>query len=203
MSGVMAATVGLSAQTSPSLVIFDFSTGLGSVTVPATPSSVTIEAWGGGGGGGFATLGDFEGGGGGAGGYCKVVIALSGADTGKTIRYTVGAQGTGSNTPDPGNTGGTSTVFSGSYTLTSLIANGGAGGLSDGSYTQGAGGTASGGSTNTTGSGGAVATIDGAAATAGDGGLVGGAGGDGGIPTFGNTIGSSGLPGRVRFVFTI
>ncbi len=117
----MAAMVGLSAQTSPNLVIFDFSTGSGSVTIPAAPTSVTIQVWGGGGGGGFGQD-TGEGGGGGAGGYSKVTIAMSGADAAKTMLYTVGALGTGSNTPDPGNPGGTSTVSSGTYAVTPLIA---------------------------------------------------------------------------------
>ncbi len=128
---------------------------------------------------------------------------MSGADAAKTILYAVGALGTGSNTSDPGNTGGTSTVSSGTYTVTPLIATGGQGGLSDGTVTQGAGGTATGGSTNTTGAGGAAATQAGAAATTGDGGLVGGAGGTGGNPSFGGDRGDSGTPGRVRFVFSI
>jgi len=202
MSGVMAATAGLSALSSPNTVIFDFSAGAGTVTIPTAATGLVVEAWGGGGGGGLASLGDYSGGGGGAGGYSKKTLVLSG-DDGKTIRYAVGAEGAGSGTPDPGNTGGTTTVFSGSYTLTSLVTAGGAGGLSDGSETQGAGGAASGGDTNTTGSGGAAATRTGASATAGDGGLVGGAGGNGGTPTLGNTGGADGLTGRVRFVFTV
>jgi hypothetical protein len=204
MTGVVAVMAGLSEQTSPTLVIFDFSTPTsGVVTVPVGATDLVVEAWGGGGGGGLAVLGDYAGGGGGAGGYSKTTLALSG-DDGKTIRYSVGAEGAGSGTPDPGDTGGTTTVFSGTYTLASLVAGGGGGGLSDGSETQGAGGAASGGTTtNTTGAGSAVATQLGAAATAGDGGLVGGAGGRGGTPTPGNTPGTSGLPGRVRFVFTI
>jgi len=203
MSGVMAALAGLSAQGAPGFVTFDFSTGSGTVTIPATPTSVVIEAWGGGGGGGFGIESTGEGGGGGAGGYAKVTIALTGADTGKTVLYSVGVGGTGSNNGDPGNTGTVSTVSSGTFTMTALQAQPGAGGSSDGNTTQGAGGTASGGDTNTTGAGGAPFTRDGAVATAGDGSLVGGAGGNGGIPNFFGDSGVSGLPGRVRFVFTV
>ena len=203
MSGVFAVMAGLSEQSAPGFVVFDFSTGSGAVTVPATPSSVVIEAWGGGGGGGFGIESTGDGGGGGAGGYAKVTIALTGADTGKTILYAVGVAGTGSNNGDPGNTGTASVVSSGTFTLTPLQAQPGAGGTSDGNTTQGAGGTASGGDTNTTGAGGALFTRAGAAATAGDGGLLGGAGGDGGIPNLFGDTGASGLPGRVRFVFTV
>lgn len=204
MTGVMAATAGMSAQTSPTLVIFDFSTpSTGTVTIPVGSTGVVIEAWGGGGGGGFGRddLGSF-GGGGGAGGYCKKTLVLSG-DDGKTLQYLSSQPGTGSNTVDPGNPGGSSVVSSGTYLLTALIALGGSGGLSDGTGNQGAGGGASGGDTNTTGAGSATSTITGAAATAGDGGLVGGGGGNGGVPSFSGDRGDSGAPGRVRFVFTI
>ena len=203
MSGVFAVMAGLSAQTSPNLVIFDFSTGSGAVTIPATPSSVVIEAWGGGGGGGKGDEATGEGGGGGAGGYAKITIALTGADTGKTILYSVGVAGTGSNNTDPGNTGTVSTVSSGTFSLTALQAQPGTGGSSDGNATQGFGGTATGGSTNTQGAGAALFTRVGATATAGDGGLLGGGGGDGGLPLFAGDNGSAGLPGRVRFVFTV
>jgi hypothetical protein len=206
MTGIVAVMAGLSVQTAPTLVTFDFSTGSGSVTIPAAPISAVVEVWGGGGGGGFGIegVGDNGGGGGGAGGYSKTTLALSGADAAKTILYTVGARGTGSNTPDPGNTGGTSTVSSGTYTITPMIALGGGGGTSDANTIQGQGGTASGGSdTNTTGTGGGFLTRAGAAATAGVNGLQGGAGGDGGLPTIGGETGDPGLPGRVRFVFTI
>ena len=202
MSGVMAVMVGLNVQTDPTLVTFDFSSGSGTVTIPVGATDLVIETWGGGGGGGRGDDAVGEGGGGGAGGYSKKTLVLVAQD-GKTILYSVGARGAGSNTPDPGNTGGTSTASSGTYILTSLISLGGAGGLSDGTATQGAGGTSSGGDTNTTGGGGAIGNISGAAATAGDGGLLGGAGGDGAPPTFGGARGDAGLPGRTRFVFTI
>lgn len=204
MSGVIAVMAGLSVQTSPNTVVFDFSTGSGTVTIPAAPISAVVEVWGGGGGGGFGIEGSNEGGGGGAGGYSKTTLALSGADAAKTILYAVGTGGAGSNTPDPGNTGGTSTVSSGTYTITPMIALGGAGGTSDGNTTQGQGGTASGGSdTNTTGTGGNFFTQAGAAATAGVDGLQGGAGGNGGTPAVGGDRGDNGLTGRVRFVFTV
>lgn len=203
MAGILAVMAGLSAQTSPNLVILDFSTGSGAVTIPATPSSVVIETWGGGGGGGKGDEITGEGGGGGAGGYAKITIALTGADTGKTILYAVGVGGGGSNNADPGNTGTVTTVSSGTFSLTALQAQPGTGGSSDGNATQGFGGTASGGSTNTQGAGAALFTRAGAAATAGDGGLLGGGGGDGGLPLFAGDNGSTGLPGRVRFVFTV
>ena len=203
MSGIMAVTAGLSALSSPNTVIFDFSTPTsGAVTIPVGASGLVVEAWGGGGGGGRGRESIGDGGGGGAGGYSKKTLVLSG-DDGKTILYTSGLPGSGSGTADPGNTGGTSVVSSGTYILTALQAAGGQGGLSDGSGNQGAGGAATGGDINTTGAGSAAATISGAEATAGDDGLLGGAGGFGGIPTIAGDPGDSGTPGRVRFVFTI
>ena len=103
MTGVVAVMAGLSVQTAPTLVTFDFSTGSGSVTIPASPDSVVIEVWGGGGGGGFGIegVGDNGGGGGGAGGYSKTTIASLTGQDGKTILYAVGVGGTGSNTPTP------------------------------------------------------------------------------------------------------
>lgn len=203
MSGVMAATVGLSDLSSPNTVIFDFSTQTsGAVTIPVGATDLVVEAWGGGGGGGRGREAVGDGGGGGAGGYSKKTLALS-SDDGKTILYMVGPPGTGSGTADPGNTGGTSVVSSGTYLLTALIVYGGSGGLSDGSGNQGAGGTASGGDTNTTGAGAAAATLAGGEPTAGDDGLIAGAGGAGGIPTIAGDPGDSGTPGRVRFVFTV
>jgi hypothetical protein len=205
MSGVMAATAGLSDLSSPNLVIFDFSTGgSGTVTIPAAATDLTVEAWGGGAGGGQGLDGRGAGGGGGAGGYCKSVLVLGGGDPGKTISYSVGPAGTGSNNTDPGNAGGLSTVSSGTYLITALQATGGFGGMSDGSGNQGVGGIATGGdTTNTPGAGGATATLPGATATTGDGGLVAGAGGDGGLPTLAGERGNTGTPGRVRFVFTV
>jgi len=206
MTGIIAVMAGLSAQSSPNLTIRDFSSGSGSVTIPASSASVVIEAWGGGGGGGRGTAtpfdGDVDGGGGGGGGYSKVTIALTGGDAGKTILYSVGAGANGSNTTDPGNTGGSSTVSSGTYLLTSLIANGGMGGSSDGTGAQGDGGTASGGDTNTTGNGSALYTSEGAAARAGDAGLSAGGGGNGSTFFAGGLQGDPGEPGRVRFVFS-
>jgi hypothetical protein len=206
MTGIIAVMAGLSAVSSPNLTIRDFSSGSGTVTIPAGQASVVIEAWGGGGGGGRGTAtpfdGEVEGGGGGGGGYSKRTIALTGGDAGKTLLYSVGAGAEGSNTIDPGNTGGTSTVASGTFILTSLIANGGTGGTSNGTEIQGSGGTASGGDTNTTGNGGALFTSEGAAARAGDAGLSAGGGGNGSAFFIGGLQGDPGQPGRVRFVFS-
>lgn len=181
------------------------SPGMGSVTIPAAATGVTIEVWGAGGGGGkggeyFIAPGEpeiYDGGGGGGGGYSKTVLVLGVSDPGKTINYTVGTAGAGAS-GGPGTAGTFSNVYSGTYTITTMTANGGLQGTSTPSYTQGAGGSASGGNTtNTAGNGGALFTNAGAAGIVGDNSLTAGAGGNGGF-----LEGENGQNGRVRMVFT-
>ena len=202
--------------------VYDFTSGSGAIAIPTDginpATGVTIEVWGAGGGGGFGTVtnifGEFAyepqenpGGGGGGGAYAKTVLALTGADTNKTILYTVGAAGTGGSLGDAvGGAGGQSVAYAGTYALPEMVCTGGFGGYGGiGIYgsQQGAGGVASGGNTtNTNGNGGAVFTQAGAAAVAGVNGLTGGAGGVGGDPVEGGAPGESGANGRVRVVFT-
>lgn len=188
--------------------VYDFSEpGTGFLAIPTGAIGVTIEVWGAGGGGGFGYVGFiapgepeiFPGGGGGGGGYSKTILVLSG-DDGKTINYTIGAGGAGgTNATLTGDSGSFSNVYSGTYTLTTMTANGGGGGESGVYPSQGDGGTATGGNTtNTTGNGGAVYEQSGAAGIAGDASLTAGAGGDGGFLFNGD----AGYAGRVRFVFT-
>lgn len=189
---------------------FDFTeAGTGFVTIPSGATGVTIQVWGSGGGGGYGYFGElapgepeiFPGGGGGGGGYAKTVLSLSAGDALKTINYTVGAGGPGGTAFSPnGNPGTFSNVYSGTYSITTMTANGGNGGDSGQFANQGAGGTASGGNTvaGTTGNGGAFFTQAGAAGIAGDASLTAGAGGDGGF----FFDGDAGTAGRVRFVFT-
>lgn len=190
--------------------------GTGSITIPGSVTSVTIQVWGAGGGGGFSILTsqyngyvleivELPGGGGGGGGYSKSVIALTGADTGKTILYVVGAGGGGGSLGEAtGGGGGQSLVYSGTYSLTSLAANGGNGG-SSGEYggAQGTGGTASGGNTtNTTGNGSGIPDPAGATPRTGDNGLTAGGGGDAGEVVLFGQSGLAGYAGRVRIAFT-
>ena len=187
--------------------VYDFTeSGTGSVAIPASATGETIEVWGGGGGGGGAYLGFivpgepeiFSGGGGGGGGYSKSVLVLSG-DDGKTINFTVGSGGNGGPYGTNGGGGTFSNAYSGTYTLTTMTANGGEGGEAGAYASQGDGGTATGGdTTNTTGNGGAPFTQAGGAGVAGDDSLTAGAGGDGGF----SFEGDPGFSGRVRFVFT-
>lgn len=143
-------------------------------TIPAGMSTCTIEVWGGSGRGGAHFLdglgGNAGGGGGGSGGYARTVISVSG-HAGQTMQYTVGNAGTA------GVPAGASTVSSGTFTITTMTANGGSlGGAAPNintGGTGGAGGTASGGSAaNTTGNAGSSGVNN-------AGGGAGGAGGTG------------------------
>lgn len=136
-------------------------TGSGTWTVPAGVTSITVKCWGGGGAGGGSTANNSGGSGGGGGGYCeRTISSLSG---GEGFTYAVGSAGTGST----GNgTAGTSSTFINAGLLINMSANGGGGGGFNKGLI-GAGGNASGGTTNTTGGPGTL------------GGNAGGNGGDG------------------------
>lgn len=210
MSGATLAAA-IAGTTGGSGNVFDFDSGAGSVTIPSGVTGLVVEVWGGGGGGGYGTRSDpdlepieFPGGGGGGGAYAKKTLVLTGADTGKTILYTVGAAGTGGTFGDSvGGAGGQSVAYAGTYALGEMICTGGQGGQSGyAGGDQGAGGTATGGDTNTAGNGGAAYFLGGAAGIVGDDSLTAGAGGDGGLPVSGGRDGDPGTKGRVRFVFS-
>jgi len=192
---------------------YDFSSGSGSVAIPGSAIGATVEVWGAGGGGGFGYRSDedlepieWPGGGGGGGAYAKTTLVLTGADTGKTILYTIGAAGTGGTFFDQnGTAGGQSVAYAGTYALAEMICTGGQGGQSGfAGGDQGAGGTQTGGTVppSVNGNGGAAFTQTGAAGIVGDNSLTAGAGGNGGDPVEGGDPGLAGLPGRVRMVFT-
>ncbi|QKJ62831.1 T9SS sorting signal type C domain-containing protein [Flavobacterium sp. M31R6] len=132
-------------------------------TVPCGVTSLTVEAWGGGGAGGAATIIPSGGSGGGGGGYSTYIVAVT---PGQIINYTVGQGGVGGS----GNGGDGS-----STTILALTANGGIGGFQD-NGTAGLGGTASGGTTNTSGGNGTIGS-----ATAGEAGGNSANGGNGGL----------------------
>ena len=181
-----------------------------SFTVPAGVTSITIELWGGGGAGGGSSTNDLGGSGGGSGGY--TTRTYTGLLGGEVINYTLGAGGTGTSTT--GNPGGNSTLTFNTFTLT---ANGGGGGGANIGLV-GAGGTASGGTTNTIGNTGLLGTTSGgnggnapsAGGTGGTGGLnsVGGTGnapgggGGGGERTGGGSNGGAGGSGGIKITFT-
>jgi len=131
--------------------------GTATETIPAGVTSCTIEIFGGsaGGGNGTGSGGTFTGGGGGgSGGYSRTVVSVSGHST-QTMQYTVGAAGT------TNGSGGLSQVTSGTFTLTTLTANGGAAG---GVASPGVGGAGGAGGAAT---GGTAANTSGNAGTAG------------------------------------
>jgi hypothetical protein len=152
-------------------------------TIPSGASTMTIEAWGSGAGGGVGA-GTFcvpiRGGGGGGGGYCRTLVNVA-AFGGQTLSLTVGPAGTATNDGNP------STVSSGSFTLTTMTANGGKKGVNaPPAGAGGAGGTAGGGT---------AANING---NAGGNGMPAGAGGLGGAGIVGiNGTGNNGGDGGV------
>ncbi|PNQ73821.1 hypothetical protein C1T31_05680 [Hanstruepera neustonica] len=179
-------------------------------TVPAGVSSITIECWGAGGAGGGSSSGSSGGSGGGGGGYTINTFTVT---VGQVVTYRVGSGGAGASQAAGG--AGTNTTVNAPF---NLAANGGAGGGAN-MGTPGAGGTATGGSTNavgqpgilgTTGNGGnggdgANGGAGGAGATSGNGnpGLPPGGGGGGAIRQGGNRTGGAGANGQIRITYTI
>lgn len=153
---------------------FQFFSANGTFTIPIGVTGIKATDCGGGGAGGGASTTQ-DGGGGGAGG--TTIKYLSGLTPGNTLSITIGSGGTGVSAAAGGN-GTATTIASGTQTITSIVANGGTGGLialSGNGANGGAGGTAgSGGDFNLPGNGGQL----GAALTGGTGGasLFGGAG---------------------------
>lgn len=165
-------------------------------TAPTGASNVLIAVWGGGGGGGRGWVSDGPefGQGGGSGGYSQSSYSISGDET---LVYTVGAGGNGGTSAGtPSQSGGASSVSSGTRSITTMTSNGGTGGTT---AVGGSGGSATGGNTtNTTGN---TATDDlGADAVVGFNSASGGRGGDGGFGVGSN--GSPGTSGKVIFYYT-
>lgn len=208
-------------------------TASGYFTVPGGVTSLNVETWGGGGGGGWGATGTnytgyksyTTGGGGGAGGYTKKLAIPVVA--GQQFYVTVGNSGYSASKPTniayytQGGTGGMSVLYDYPSWTTVLSANGGTGGISHNWYCNGgscngdvqctstapnaAGGTATGGTTNTTGAIGGkclndrpyaavdTPTIFGGVATLDHNGVTGfGAGGNGSMNVTAPTAGGSG-----------
>lgn len=164
-------------------------------TIPNLASNLIIEVWGNGNAGG--TAGSVAGGGGGgAGGYSRSSFALTPSNWGQTINFSA-----------PVTNGSACSASSGTFTLTTMTANGGTVGGNNGAA-GGAGGSAVGGTAaNTTGgtggnhsggtggSGGTPIT----GTVTGDGSPYGGGGAGGNAPS---GAGSSGAAGAVVFYYT-
>jgi hypothetical protein len=161
-------------------------TSSGTFTVPAGVTSLTVECWGAGGAGGGSNSNNRGGSGGGGGGYTTALLTVT---PGQSIPFVVGDGGTGV----VGGTGNSGTTTS----FLTLIANGGAGGEFN-RGAAGSGGTASGGTTNITGSNGIVGTSlggdggNGANGGAGGTGISNGTGGNGTSPGGGGGGGERG-----------
>lgn len=123
--------------------------GSGTETVPSGASNVVIEIWGGGGGGGGGDGNITKGGGGGGAGYARSSYACSG---GQTIAYTVGAGGSNAGVNNGAGFAGTqSSASSGTLSITTMTAHGGAGGTGDGSANSNGGSASGGNQANATG----------------------------------------------------
>ncbi|HLF52296.1 glycine-rich domain-containing protein, partial [Flavobacterium sp.] len=162
-----------------------FSTS-GTWICPAGVTSATVKVWGGGGSGGGSSANNNGGSGGGGGGYSTKTFAVL---PGQTITYTIGTGGTAGAVGADGNTG-LPTTLTHAPSTTSITANGGAKGIANGGA-FGTGGTAIGGTTNTSGSDGAV----GGSAPGGNGGNGGNAPSTGGSGQTNNNGSSGIIPG--------
>ena len=131
--------------------------GSGTFTIPSGKTVLKVTVVGAGGGGGPGGTGNnpmtgapnygYNNGGASGGAAVKYLTVTPG----NTIAYTVGAGGTAASGPQVGGTGGTSTISSGTETITTVSAVGGQGGGA--SLSQASGGTASNGDINSTGQG--------------------------------------------------
>jgi hypothetical protein len=133
------------------LVSINYYTSTQTITIPAgaTKARIKLSGGAGGGGGAKATAGNESVGGGGAG-AAGLEKYLTGLTPGNTLALTIGAAGAaGAATPTAGGTGGNSTLASGTQTITTLTANGGAGGTqANGAASFGSGAATVGAATN-------------------------------------------------------
>jgi hypothetical protein len=176
-------------------------TSSGTFTIPASVTAIKVTVVGGGGGGvtGDTCYNGFHGGGGGT-----AIKFFTGLTPANTLTVTVGTGGGVSSA------GGTSSVASGTQTITTVQATGGGGGSgTGGSGSMGAGGTGSGGTLNFSGGAGSGAYSDGAGGSslfsptapiyraaylsAGPAGLLYGGGGHGGGVNGGGGSGAAGM----------
>ena len=105
-------------------------TSSGTFTIPAGTTAVKVTVVGGGGGGGGNPTDDSNNyGAGGGGGGGTAFVFLTNLTPNNTISVTVG--GGGSGTTGNGNTGGTSSISSGTQSITTVTATGGQGGVRD------------------------------------------------------------------------
>jgi hypothetical protein len=137
------------------------------ITIPSGCSSMTLEIEGGGGGGGGSST-TVQGNGASSGGRCVSTYAVTPSNWGQTVTLTCGAVKSSTGTPqNNGQAGNASTVVSGTFSITTMTANGGGGGQAT-LNGAGAGGSASGGNvTNQTGNTATTGSASGAAGLTG------------------------------------
>ena len=201
MSGILNVMLGASFVFQPVTRTYN-AAGSFTETIPPFAHTAVIEAWGGSGGGGSGAIGH-GGGGGGSGGYVKTTLSVLGHGS-QTMAIMVGAAGMHQASSD-GTDGGNTSVSSGTFTLTTMAANGGVhgnAGTGTNNGLSGSGGTASGGNTNTPGNGGGSPQVSGAPGGAGIAGVngTGATGGNGGAS--GGGAGTDGGPGLVKISYT-
>lgn len=151
-----------SASSSGTLVSIQAFTSTQTITIPAGATKAFIEMSGAtGGSGGAAAVGPLGSGGTGAGG--SLFKYLTGLTPGNTLAYTQGAAGAaGSATPGAGGNGGTTTLASGTQTISTLTCNASNGSAAANTSNAGtAGATATGGDLNITGASGSDGFLDG------------------------------------------
>jgi hypothetical protein len=124
--------------------------GSQTITIPASATKGFVRMWGATGGSGGSGGNGFSGATG-AGGYLEKL--LTGMTPGNTLIYTQGGAGAaGTNAPGNGGNGGTTTLASGTQTITTLTCSGSNGSLGTSSQSTGTvGGTATNGDLNITG----------------------------------------------------
>jgi hypothetical protein len=131
-------------------------TGNGTFTIPSGITAVKVTVVGGG-GGGCANQGGSGGGGGSA------IKFLTGLTSGATLSVTVGGAGAGTAGTGAAGTGGTSSVASGTQSITTVSGSGGGGGVSQSGFNvYAAGGSGTNGDINisgTTGGGNALSLV--------------------------------------------
>ena len=165
------------------------------ITAPAGASKAIVRMRGASGGSGSNTLGTgFGSQGGSAGGYLEEF--WSSVTAGQTVVYTQGAGGVAGSGSVGGN-GGTTTLASGTMTISTLTCNGGLGGYRDTPANGNllAGGTASGGAFQSTGGASLPNTDSNGDSNASAGGRTGGLGGKGGDGVTASGNGTAGEPG--------
>jgi collagen type VII alpha len=191
-------TVSLSVVAGTVIHVYTTAVTSATETIPTNTTTVRQEVWGSGGGGsgghgtGCASMPGLAGGCGGFSYRSYAASALGGA--GKTFRYTITNGGAGGGFGASGTAGTAGSIVAGTVTgYTTMTGNGGGGATIS---VQGAGGTASGGTTNTTGATGS--TVGTTGSITGDGSPYGGGGANGHL----GGSGGAGAAGAVVFYYS-